>query len=159
MSVPPIGMTSAVCGGGLCGSDIPGLSAAIAPMSNAAWYDGASRTILLNPDGTAQELHPVDQEVVFDLSNKLGSIASDPTRGLDTDAIRHAQDSAKLSTAQDRVNLCLAASLARGDIEIVGVQVEDPPVAGRLGISVTYKNLRLAASSKSAAQPAPTVHI
>lgn len=159
MGIPPIGMCSAPCGAGLCGADIPSLSAAIAPMKNAAAYTvafGNSRIIPLNADGTAQELHPVDQEVIFDLSNQLGTIAADPTRGLDIQAIRDAEDARKPQTAIDRVNVCLAVPIANGDVEILDVSLQSNPPLGQIGLSVTYRNLRLHAQ---AAPTPPTIRL
>jgi len=158
MGIPPTGICSAPCGAGLCGADIPGLSAPIAPLNNAVFYDGRTHTIVLNADGTAQTLHPVDQEVIFDLSNELGSVPNDPGRGLDVQAIKDADDARKLLTAQDRVNLCLAGPLSRGDIDILDVSLQDNPPAGSLGLSVTYENLRLPKSAPQRQNP-PTVHI
>lgn len=161
MAIPPIGAGSSVAAGGLAGCDIPGLSPTTAVMQNAALYTvvGISRQIALNPDGTAQQVHPVDQEVVFDLTNELGSIPGDPTRGLDWESIRIAPESRKLQTAQDRVNVCLATPLANGDIEIESVVLEDNPPAGQLGLAVTYLNLRVAQNQTSTPQPSPTVRI
>ncbi|HEY1956688.1 MAG TPA: hypothetical protein VGH28_13805 [Polyangiaceae bacterium] len=142
MAIPPIGAGSAVAGGGYAGADIPGLSPVVAPISNPEFYVPLARATALNADGSIQTLHPVDQEVIFDLSNKLGSVPNDPTRGLDTDAIRRAPDSRKLLTAQDRVNVCLAKSIANGDITVDDVSLQANPPPGRLGISITYTNLR-----------------
>lgn len=150
MGIPPIGMCSAPCGAGLCGADIPSLSAAIVPMQNAASYvvvSGTRRIIPLNADGTVQELHPVDQEVILDLANELGSLANDPGRGLDIQAIKDADDARKLQTAIDRVNVCLSGPLSRGDIEIRDVSLQSDPPSGSLGLSIEYVNLRLAKST------------
>ncbi len=143
MAIPPIGMCSAVCGGGLCGADIPVPSTPVAPIDNPEFYVPLSRATALNADGSIQTLHPVDQEVIFNLSNKLGSIPNDSTRGLDVDAIRRAPDNRKLQTAEDRVALALSALVANGDVAILDVSLEDPAPAGTLGLTVNYRNLRL----------------
>lgn len=158
MGIPPIGICSAVCGGGLCGADIPTLTAAIAPLNNAVLYDGSKGVIALNADGTAQTIHPVDQEVIFDLTNALGTVPNDAGRGLDIQAIKDAEDARKLTTAIDRVNVCLATSIANGDIEVLDVELEDNPPAGAIGLAVTYENLRLPKSSPLRQTP-PTVRI
>lgn len=154
MGIPPIGLGSVVCGGGLCGADVPTLSAVVAPITNPEYYVPLARSTALNADGSVQTLHPVDQEVIFNLSNKLGSVPNDPTRGLDIDAIRRATDANKLRTAEDRVNVALRTLLAAGDIEVVSVAVTDSPAPPwNLGISVTYRNLRLAAPTSQAQTP------
>lgn len=164
--IPPIGAGSVVAGGGLAGADISVPSAAIAPMQNAAFFDPPTRTVLLNADGTAQEMDPVDQEVVFDLSTPLGAIPEDPTRGLDWDAILTATDARRLQVAKDAVNRCLAARIGAGDVSIEAVSLDDKPKDGAtfiqaIGLNVTYKNLRAPTnvtptSQKSKLPSAPT---
>lgn len=159
MAIPPIGMCSAVCGGGLCGADVPGLSPVVAPLDNPEFYVPLNRSTALNADGSVQTLHPVDQEVIFNLSNKLGTVPNDPTRGLDIDAIRRATDANKQRTAEDKVSLALATLISNGDVEVIGVSAESDPVPPwQLGISVTYRNLRLVANAAQSQTP-PTVKL
>lgn len=155
--IPPIGAGSAVAGGGYAGADIPVPSSPVAAIQNAAFYDPGTRTIPLNADGSAQEVHPVDQTVIFLLSNPLGSIPGAPTAGLDWDAILSAPDAKKLQTAKDRVNVCLATSIANGDVSVESVTLTDTAQNGALfvqalGLNVFYKNLRLPATKTPTAQ-------
>lgn len=161
MGIPPIGMCSAVCGGGLCGADIPVPSAAVLPVDNAEYYDAPTRTVPLNADGTVQTMHPVDQEAIFNLTNPLGSVPNDPTRGLDWDAILSAPEAKRLQTAKDRVNVCLATLIANGDVSVEDVSLSNAPngttlvgavYVQALGLIVTYKNLRLPRQTTPTAQ-------
>lgn len=144
MGIPPIGAASSPAGAGYAGADIPSLSAVVAPIANPEFYVPLARSTALNADGSIQTIHPVDQTVIFNLSNKLGSVPNDPTRGLDLDAIRIATDNRKLQVAQDRVKRAIATSIASGDVKLVSVVLQDKPPPGYLGITITYVNLRIA---------------
>lgn len=136
-----MGAGSFPAGVGLAGADPQSISAAAVPMVNAAQYDPRLRIIVQNADGTTAEMHPIDQQVAYSLTIKLGTIASDPTRGFDWDKLKRTAPSARQHAASDLVKRALATPIAAGDITVVSVQlVQDQ---SRLFVVTNYVNNRL----------------
>lgn len=136
-----MGAGSNYAGAGLAGADPQALSPAAVPMANAAQYDPRLRVIVQNADGTVATVHQVDQVVAYNLTLKLGTIASDPTRGFDWNKLKATAPQARQHAAVDLVKRALAAPLAAGDVTVVSVQLVQS--LGRLAVVTNYINNRL----------------
>ena len=114
----------------------------VTPATSALLFDVSSKATLLDANGFARSVHPVDQEVALAIGVELGTLKSSPTVGLDYERLRSATRKTILAVAIDAVNVALAGPLGRGDIKILGVQAETN--AGRISLIVEYVNLRTA---------------
>jgi hypothetical protein len=82
-----------------------------------------TRQTLLDSDGYARSVHPVDQEVALSLGVELGTLSSSPDTGVDINRLRRASSDVLQNVAKDVVNVALSGPLSRRDIQILTVQV------------------------------------
>lgn len=112
------------------------------PAPLALRFDAATRTFLQNSDGTMASIHPVDQEVTIALGVDQGAIKSASDVGHRIRRIVRAGGKSLESDVRDAVRLALAKPLARGDIRLLGIDVDAITVRGRIAVIVRYLNVR-----------------
>lgn len=110
----------------------------------ATRYDGAERGYRLDTDGHWEAIHPVDQEVALACLIPLGTVRSARTVGHTFRALVPGSPSLR-ADALDRARQALGRLLARGDVVLDGVDVQDAPLV----VSVRYRNLRSADPAKT----------
>ena len=116
----------------------------------AVKFDLATKGFPLDSDGLYLSAHPVDQAVNMALGVVAGSIASDPAFGSRLRRIRFASNGPVLQKAvEDAVRIALAARLSAGDISILKIET-DAPARGSLFVAVSYVNLRLDSTTRTA---------
>jgi len=108
----------------------------------AILFDLATKRYLFNPDGTAQEIHPVDQAVAFAFGFEQGSCPSTPNVGNRIRAEIRRLLPSSANKAIDLAKLALKRLTDAGDIQIVAIEPSSP-VRGRFIVHVDYVNLRL----------------
>jgi hypothetical protein len=112
-----------------------------APIT-AGRFDGASRAYVQNADGSIAGIHAVDQEVALALSIEEGALASAVTTGHRIRKIKRSAGPTVVADVQDAVRFALRRVLARQDIAIRSIDVDNTTVRGRIVVAVTYVNLR-----------------
>lgn len=116
----------------------------------AVKFDLATKGFPLDSDGLYISAHPVDQAVNLALGVVAGSIASDPAFGNKLRRIRFAAGGPVLQkSVEDVVRIALADRLAAADISILKVET-DVPARGSLFVAVSYVNLRLDPTPRTA---------
>jgi len=113
-----------------------------AAAPTALLYDLETRQTLLDSNGYARSMDPVDQEVRFCIGVELGAFPSSPTTGIDLGRLRRARSEAVQQVAVDAVNVALAGPLGRGDVRVDKVISSNDN--GRIMLWVYYTNLRTA---------------
>ena len=116
----------------------------------AAQFDGASRAFLQNADGSISGIHPVDQEVALALSledGAIGSLSGAKAVGHRLRKIKRSQGPTVVADAQDAVRYALRRVIARHDISIQSIDVDNTTVRGRIVVAVAYINLRTGAAA------------
>jgi len=114
----------------------------------ALFFDPALMDFPKDADGRYVEVHPVDQQVELALALAFGSVASAPGVGGTLRDIRIASRAEMTNDASQRVNVALAALIARGDVRVVSV-VAYAANAWRAHVEVVYQNLRAPDTSRN----------
>lgn len=107
---------------------------------SALLFDVGTKQTLLDANGYAVSIDPIDQEVSLAIGVGRGTLTSSPDTGLDYERLLRASSDTVLAIARDAVNVALAAPLGRGDVRVLDVQAESG--GGRVSLVVTYANLR-----------------
>lgn len=116
-----------------------GASAEQAPPP-ALYFDPESGRFLLDEGGALRALHPVDHAVAIAMGVELGALPSSPTVGNRLrKLLARAPRNARQTTATYAVREALSRLLERGDIALLGVEVD---VRKRDIVTVRYANLR-----------------
>lgn len=113
----------------------------VAPVV-APFFDPATRDYPLSPGGQLQSVHPVDQAVALALSVEHGAIASDPGFGHKLRKLPRGDRASVKNAAADVVAQALKTLTDRGDVTVLGVEVELPR-RGVVVVDVRYRNNRL----------------
>ena len=120
----------------------PVVALPLPPIPAAVWWDAYQKTFTENPDGTALEVDPIDQQVQTLITIEQGSI---PSLGNVGQRYRRrlmgAPPQQVLTIVIDETNIALAALISAGDITLGTITV-DQSVRGRYIISVQYVNNR-----------------
>lgn len=116
-------------------------------------FDLGTRTFPFNADGTAYDVHPVDQRVAILLWVPQGSLGSSPGIGTRIKARIARVDPRSIPTiVRDEVRNVLQPLIAAGDITLLRIDV-DASVPGRAAWAVYYKNLRDTSDNSTGNQP------
>lgn len=135
----PLGM-------GPMGADPVVLPPVVAPpfLPRAVWYDPTRKGFfLLDANGNATDVHPVDQIVALRLTMERGSSPSSPTVGTRIRArFASAPPQKYLGIAKSEVKNALQDLIDAGDITLLGVALSTNQSNGAQVVQATYVNHR-----------------
>jgi hypothetical protein len=130
-----MGIGNSPCGVGPCGHDaVAAASARTVQLPPTVLLDPTTRS-WRTENGAIVTGDPVLQEATLALCIELGSIPSDPERGIDVQAIRRARPAELERVVLDKVTRALRRPLAAKELVLLGVVVASTP--GRVGFDVS----------------------
>lgn len=108
----------------------------------AVKFDPATRTFVMNADGTMYDIHPIDQQVALLLWVERGSMPSAATVGQRIRArIARVSPGQIPNIVRDEVRSTLSALIAAKAIQLLRVDVKTF-AGGRTELAVFYRNLQ-----------------
>lgn len=133
----------------------PGQSpTSVAP--SALFFNPAIRDFVMDAQGRYVTVHPIDQEVVFALWLRFGSIGSAPESGSKLKDLKRQGGPTFIEQVRDICRQALGDMIARNDITVDDITVTIP-TRGRTLIQVSYFNNELSSPEMRAKQNASVI--
>jgi hypothetical protein len=104
----------------------------------AIYFDPATRDFRMGTDGRFVAVDPIDQEVVFALWLKKGTVGSTPEAGSSLRSLKRQGGPGFVGTVDDIIRRALSGLTSRNAITIKKIEI-DAKMRGRTYVMVTYQ--------------------